>query len=97
MLAAEEDVAGGEAETAARKRPFGVQKERVTRRGAGGHEGDAGTDLVAEGDDAVEVVEGDAEERFAGLPDVDGGAVLGEVDVFAGDEEGVEVGLHGLR
>jgi hypothetical protein len=60
----------------------------------GGHEGGGSGVVPAEGDDAIEVVEGDAEFGFALQFHRDCFAVFFEVGSFEGDEEGVEVGFH---
>ncbi len=52
--------------------------------------------VPAVGDDALQVVERDAEFAFPFVADLDGGSVLAEVGAFEGDVEGVEVVFHGF-
>lgn len=97
LCAAQEDVARGEATDGGEKLSvWGAKRKGDSGFGAGCHELRTGTDVPTESDDALEVVERDAEQRFAIVPDVHGGTVFGEVGFFFCDEEGVEVGFHAV-
>ena len=72
----------------------GVKGEADVGVGAGGHEGGGGGGVPAEADDAVEVVEGDAEFCLFFVANLDRGSVATEVGAFEGDEEGVQVLAH---
>jgi len=52
------------------------------------------TDVPTEGDDAFEVMEGDAEFGFLFKAHHDGFAILEQIGIVEGDEEGVEVLAH---
>lgn len=58
------------------------------------HEGGRGGVVPAEGNDPVEVVQGDAQFGFSLASNLNGFPILAEVGSFEGDEEGVEVGFH---
>ena len=92
--AAEEDVAGDLALDAGEETPvLGEEADLDAVLGAVAEEEGAAED-VAEADDAVEVVDGQAQAGLALDADEDGLAFFGEVAALGGDVEGVQELLH---
>lgn len=98
LLAAQEDVAWGEADRAGEESAMRVAKgDADARFGTGLHEGGRHADVPPEGDDAVEVMQWDSEFALFFEADIDGLAIFGEPGTFEGDEESVEMVLHRWR
>jgi hypothetical protein len=95
MDAAQENVAGSEALAGGEEFSVGiVKRERDTGLRARTHKGCGYGGVPCQRDDAVEVVQGDAEFCFVLVPDLDGLAVLMEIGTFERDEKGVEMLFH---
>lgn len=92
---AEKDVAGGEAVCGGHEFAVGsVEGKGDIGLGATRHKRSAGGGVVSEADDAIEIVQGNAEFRLAFVANLNGFAVLSEIGIFKRDEEGIEVSFH---
>ena len=71
-----------------------VKREGNIGLGTGMHEGGGGGAIPGKGDDAVEVVQGDAELGFLLVSNRNGRSIFLEVSTLEGDEESIKMSAH---